>query len=117
VYVREAGDDWLKISRMQAYSMSVFEKALWIVDYDSYMPFKYDHFRKRFRQKGSHKAKAIQAGPNGRAIIKDWDRRVVGWHYGEWKALRGARREVVSVASGRGGRLYWVDYNSYKVYG
>lgn len=83
VYLRRA-DKWVKIYFRRAAHMSASKDALWIIDWDTWMPFKFDEKTKHFQQKGNTKAFWISAGLNNHALITgNSDDRVYAWREAE----------------------------------
>ena len=104
VYLRRQPGDkvnkWVKIYNRKATHMSASKDALWIIDWDTRMPFKFDGKTKQFHQKGDKKAFWISAGVNGHAVITgNNDDEVYGWHEAEntWKSLGSSKVNVIAV--------------------
>jgi hypothetical protein len=92
--------------------MSASKDALWIVDYSTNLPFKFNKKLKQFQQMGNQKAYRISAGINGHAMMTGSDRRLYTWIEADrvWKSLDDSK--VWSVATGKKGRLYKVEYDT-----
>ena len=61
--------------------LSASPDALWITDYDTYMPYKYDDNKDRFYKMGVRRQGWwIQAGMNGHAVMRGYtDRKAYVW--------------------------------------
>ena len=106
---------------MQAFVMSASKDALWIEDMITKLPFKFDEKTSQFQQKGNRQVDMIAAGVNGHALMERRNKNfsyggLYGWIQEDnmWRSLGGGM--VDWVASGRGGRLYKLDYPSRKVF-
>ena len=59
--------------------MTASEDAIWIIDDDTKMPFKFDATTGRFEAKGVTEGYRISAGLNGKAVMKGTNRRAYEW--------------------------------------
>ena len=73
------------------------------------MPFIFDEKTNSFEQRGTRKANWI----SGYDVMRS-DDRLFGWLDNKWKSLDDS--VVYKVASGRGGRLLKIDYDTDKVF-
>ena len=112
VYMRRPYTEWERLGEnTKASWISASNDALWIVDADKKMPFKYHEQMNEFQQKGNlltpHR---VYAGVKGQALMRGLHyNRLYGWVEAkkEWKSLGGST--VMNAASGQKGRLYKVD--------
>ena len=69
--------------------MTTGGSSLWIVDYESNVPYKYDFLHSTFKQQGHIKAMNIAVGLQ--VIARDWDGNRLHIFDKGWESLNGLR--------------------------
>jgi len=83
--------------------------ALWVLDYSSKIPYRYNEISKKFERKGSQKAWRLSVGLNGYIVMIGQKNKLYGWSESQnkWNYLND--NDVFTTAIGRQGRMYKVD--------
>ena len=104
------------LSNMEAYGISASKDGLWVRDYKTDAPHKFDDLTQRFVRVGTRKAYVISAGLEGHAVMKGYDDKMYGWVETEqkWKILDQSSVNMMGI--GESGRLLKTDYDSDKVF-
>lgn len=106
---KNKGNKWKLMRNRKVRHIAASKDALWVLDYSSKIPYRYNEISKKFERKGSQKAWRLSVGLNGYIVMIGQKNKLYGWSESQnkWNYLND--NDVFTTAIGRQGRMYKVD--------